>query len=50
MNIVHIYKDYYPVMGGMENHIRQLAEAQAAQGHEVTVLVTNTGGRTTRET
>jgi rhamnosyl/mannosyltransferase len=49
MNIVHIYKDYYPVMGGMENHIRQLAEDQAAQGHEVTVLVTNTEGRTTRE-
>jgi rhamnosyl/mannosyltransferase len=50
MNIIHIYKDYYPVLGGMENHIRQLAEAQVAQGHRVTVLVTNTTGRTIRET
>ncbi len=50
MNVVHVYKDYYPVLGGMENHIRQLAEAQAAQGHQVTVLVTNTSSRTTRET
>ncbi len=50
MNITHIYKDYYPVLGGMENHIRQLAEAQAAQGHQVTVLVTNTAGRAIRET
>lgn len=41
MNILHIYKDYYPVLGGIENHIKQLAEAQAAAGHEVTVLVTN---------
>jgi rhamnosyl/mannosyltransferase len=50
MNIIHIYKDYYPVLGGMENHIRQLAEAQALLGHQVTVLVTNTAGRTVRET
>lgn len=41
MKILHIYKDYYPVLGGMENHIRLVAEAQAAAGHEVTVLVTN---------
>ena len=31
MNIVHVYKDYYPVLGGMENHIRQLAEALATR-------------------
>ena len=29
--------------GGIENHIKALAEAQAAAGHEVTVLVTNPG-------
>lgn len=48
MRILHVYKDYYPVLGGIENNLRQLAEAQAAQGHEVTVLVTNPqGARTT---
>jgi len=38
MRIVHIYKDYYPVLGGIENHIKIVAEAQARAGHEVTVL------------
>ena len=41
MNILHLYKDYFPVLGGMENHIRWLAEAQAAAGHRVGVLVTS---------
>lgn len=41
MNILHLYKDYYPVLGGIENHLRVLAEAQAARGHTVTVLVTS---------
>jgi len=40
MKILHIYKDYYPVVGGIENHLRQLAEAQARRGHAVTVLAT----------
>jgi rhamnosyl/mannosyltransferase len=41
MKILHIYKDYYPVLGGMENHIKLLAECQAQKGHETTVLVTH---------
>ncbi len=41
MKILHIYKDYYPVVGGMENHIRMLAEGAAKRGVEVTVLVTS---------
>jgi rhamnosyl/mannosyltransferase len=41
MKILHIYKDYYPVLGGMENHIKMLAESQVKAGHEVTVLVTH---------
>lgn len=41
LRILHIYKDYHPVLGGIENHIKQLAEAQTAVGHTVTVLVTN---------
>ncbi len=49
MNILHIYKDYYPVEGGIENHIKQLAEAQAARGHAVSVLVTSRDRRTHTE-
>jgi glycosyltransferase involved in cell wall biosynthesis len=41
MNILHLYKDYFPVQGGIENHIQWLAEAQAARGHQVSVLVTS---------
>ena len=50
MNILHIYKDYFPVVGGMENHIKLLAEAQAARGHTVSVLVTSRDHRTHIET
>lgn len=45
MHILHIYKDYYPVLGGIENYLRVLAEGLAARGHQVTVLVSNTGRR-----
>ncbi|MBE2222740.1 MAG: glycosyltransferase [Anaerolineae bacterium] len=44
MKILHIYKDYQPILGGIENHIKMLAEAQMLAGHDVTVLVTNPGG------
>lgn len=47
MHILHVYKDYFPVVGGIENHIRALAEAQARRGHTVTVLVTERGPQTT---
>ena len=48
MNILHVYKDYPPILGGIENHVRVLGEGQAARGHRVTVLVTNPAGlRTT---
>ena len=43
MRILHVYKDYYPVLGGIENHIRDLAEAQAAAGMDVAVLVCDPG-------
>lgn len=49
MHILHLYKDYFPVLGGIENHIKLLAEAQAAHGHRVTVLVTDPTSRTRRE-
>ncbi len=49
MQILHVYKDYAPVVGGIENHLRLVAEAQAAAGDDVIVLVTNRGLRTTEE-
>ncbi len=49
MRILHVYKDYDPVLGGIENHIRLLAEGQAARGHQVAVLVTSLTPRTTVE-
>ena len=45
MKILHVYKDYDPVVGGIENHVKGLAEAQAAAGHQVVVLVANRGWR-----
>ncbi len=50
LRILHIYKDYFPVLGGIENHVKVLAEAQAARGHDVTTLVANPGRRTVVET
>lgn len=50
MRILHLYKDYAPVEGGVENHIKLLAEAQAARGHNVGVLVTSRTRHTHVET
>ncbi len=50
MNILHLYKDYAPVEGGIENHVKALAEAQAARGHHVSVLVTSRTRQTHIET
>lgn len=44
MHILQVYKDYYPVVGGIEGHLRLLAEGLAGRGHQVTVL-TNAPGR-----
>ena len=49
MKVLHVYKDYYPVLGGIENHIKLLAEGLAQRGLEVQVLVTNTGPETVIE-
>jgi glycosyltransferase involved in cell wall biosynthesis len=46
MRVLHLYKDYPPVIGGIENHIKLLAEGQAARGLDVTVLVTSPNHRT----
>lgn len=50
MRILHVYKDYFPVLGGIENHIKTLAEAQIQAGHKVTVLVCDPSPRTHVET
>jgi rhamnosyl/mannosyltransferase len=50
MKILHLYKDYCPVLGGIENHIKILAEAQAADGDQVTVLVCDPGQTSHSET
>jgi rhamnosyl/mannosyltransferase len=46
VHILQLYKDYYPVLGGIENHVRDLSEALAARGHHVTVLATSLERRT----
>jgi len=50
MKILHVYKDYFPVLGGIENHIKTLAEAQAAADHQVIALVCNPAPTTRVET
>ena len=49
MRILQVYKDYYPVVGGIENNLRDLAEAFVRRGHTVTALVTNPGRATVEE-
>lgn len=50
MKILHVYKDYHPVVGGIENHLRGLAEGLAQRGHDVSVLVCHPENRTEVET
>lgn len=45
MHILQIYKDYHPVIGGIENHILALSKGLIARDHQVTVLVTSLGKR-----
>ncbi len=43
---MHVYKDIFPVLGGMENHIRLLCRELARNRDlDVRILVTNTGRR-----
>jgi rhamnosyl/mannosyltransferase len=48
VRIVHVYKDYHPpVRGGIEQTLERIAREQARAGHDVTVLVSASGGRRT---
>ena len=50
MRVLLLYKDYHPVVGGIENHIRLLARGLRNEGVDASVLVTNTGPATQRQT
>lgn len=45
MRIVHIFHNYYPVIGGMERAMQRLAEEQVRIGHEVHVITSTHGAR-----
>ena len=45
MHIVYLYKDYAPVMGGIESHLQTLAEGVAAAGLRVSVVVCQPAGQ-----
>lgn len=49
MRVLYLYKDYHPILGGIENHIKMLAEGLRARGVDAQVLVTNTVNRTAQE-
>lgn len=51
MRILQVYKDYWPVVGGMENHIRLICRGLLARHPDIepTVLVTNTSRQTIEE-
>ena len=49
MRVLLLYKDYHPVLGGIENNIRLLAQGLRAAGVDARVLVTNTGPTTVRQ-
>jgi len=43
MRIIHVYRQYWPVIGGLENVVKALAESMARLGHEVHVVVSTYG-------
>lgn len=46
LRVVHVYKDVYPVVGGIENYVRQLCrELQRQPDLDVRILATSTGSR-----
>ena len=46
MRVLHVYKNYFPTVGGIENHVRLLCGELRRLGVDPTVLVANTSRRT----
>jgi glycosyltransferase involved in cell wall biosynthesis len=49
LKVLHIYKNYFPTLGGTENYVRLLAEDQARNGMDVTVIVASQSAKTSQE-
>ncbi len=43
MIVTHVYRSYYPAIGGLERVVQRVAEEQAKLGHEVHVVTTTQG-------
>jgi glycosyltransferase involved in cell wall biosynthesis len=43
MKIIHVFHNYYPVVGGLERAVQSLAEELAKMGHEVRVITSRLG-------
>ena len=41
MKIVHVVRQFYPAVGGLEGVVRELASAQVAAGHHVRIVTLN---------
>lgn len=41
MKIIHVVRQFYPSIGGLENFVRSLAATQLAKGYEVEVITLN---------
>jgi glycosyltransferase involved in cell wall biosynthesis len=49
MRVAHVVASYHPRIGGVETHVRRIAEACAVAGDEVTVLTHATGTAPAKE-
>lgn len=50
MRVAQVVASYHPKVGGVETHVRRIAEGCAVAGDEVTVLTHQPGGRAEEET
>ncbi len=45
MKIIQVCSKYYPEIGGIETHVKELSEALVREGHEVEVVCTYSSGK-----
>ena len=48
MNIVHVVRQFYPALGGIESVVRELASAQIIAGHRVRIITLDRVFKATR--